>query len=114
MVNTLMTAGGARTANTASGGKLTPAVVGTVGAQVVGRNGERQKISFHNVGTTNIYVYPMTTATGGANNPSVAAPAGSFLVLPGAQYAFDGECQVAWGAIGAAATNFLTVMESNT
>lgn len=103
------------TVGPASGGKVTPLnAVGTVGAQVIAANSQRVKISFHNPGTQIAYVYPLLTATGSANAPTIANPGGSFQVFPGALLEIGGECQGAWGAFAAAGgTNPLTVMESN-
>jgi hypothetical protein len=97
----------------ANGGKVSAATVGTVGAQVVAGNSARQSVTFHNPGTTNVFVYPLLNATGGANSPSSGNPAGSFQIFPGGLITIAGECQGAWGAFGASATNYLTTMESN-
>jgi hypothetical protein len=101
------------TASVTANGGLSSAVVGTSGAQVVAGNPARQSIRFANPGTTNIFVYPLLNATGGANSPSSANPAGSFQVFPGNQIVISGECQGAWGAFGASATNYLSILESN-
>jgi hypothetical protein len=101
------------TISTATGGKVSGATVGTVGAQVIAGNPARQSIIFHNPGTTNVSVYPLLNATGGTNSPSSGNPAGSFQVLPGGLITITGECQGAWGAWGASATNYLTIMQSN-
>jgi hypothetical protein len=101
------------TVSTATGSKITAATVGTVGAQVVALNAARVSISFHNPGSGNVFVYPVTNAAGAPNNPSNASPAGAFLVMPGAQLTISGECQLAFGAFAANAGSQLTIMQSN-
>jgi hypothetical protein len=55
----------------------------------------------------------MLNATGGVNAPTAVNPAGSFIVMPGAFFTVSGECQGAWGAFGASASNDLSIMETN-
>jgi hypothetical protein len=107
--------GSSATVSSASGGKVTAAnAVTTTGAQVVAANPQRKKITFHNPGANNLFVYPLVNAAGGTNAPTNAAPGGSFQLLPGAILEIDGECQFAWGAFAnTGTTNALTVMESN-
>jgi len=113
MTMILVGVGSPGTISSANGGKVTGVLVVTTGGQVIAANPPRQSITFHNPGTTNVFVYPMLNATGGANSPSSANPSGSFQVLPGGLITVTGECQGAWGAFGASATNYLTIMESN-
>ena len=101
------------TVGPANGGKLTAANPGTSGAQVLAANPARQSIIFHNPGPTNVFVYPLLNATGGANAPTNVNPAGAFIVMPGGLLTISGECQGAWGAFGASASNDLSIMETN-
>jgi hypothetical protein len=96
-----------------NGGKVSAAVPTGTPGQVLAANAARQSVTFHNPGSTNVFVYPLLNATGGANSPSNAVPAGAFQIFPGGLLAISGECQGAWGAFGASATNYLTIMESN-
>jgi hypothetical protein len=101
------------TVSTATGGKVSGATVGTVGAQVIAGNAARVSISFENPGSGSLFVYPVTNAAGAPNTPSNANPAGSFVVMPGAMLTISGECQLAWGSFAANASSPLTIMESN-
>jgi hypothetical protein len=101
------------TVSTATGSKVTAATVGTVGAQVVAGNSARVSISFHNPGSGNVFVYPVTNSAGAPNTPSNASPAGAFVVMPGTMLMLSGECQLAWGAFAANAGSQLTIMQSN-
>jgi hypothetical protein len=101
------------TVGPANGGKLTASNPGTTGAQVLAANPARQSITFANPGPSNVFVYQMTNASGGPNSPSNVNPSGAFLVMPGAMLTVSGECQLAWGAFGASASNDLTIMETN-
>jgi hypothetical protein len=101
------------TVSTANGGKVSAVNPTTSPGQVIAANPPRQSLIFHNPGTTNIFVYPLLNATGGVNSPSSGNLGGSFQVLPGGLITITGECQGAWGAFGASATNYLTIMESN-
>jgi hypothetical protein len=109
----LWVVGSPGTASISANGGLSSAIVGVSGAQVVAANPARQRITFSNPGTTNMFVYPLLNATGGANSPSSGNPAGSFQLFPGNQIVIAGECQGAWGAFGASATNYLSILESN-
>lgn len=103
------------TINSASGGKLTASnSIGTIGAQVLAANPSRVKVTFHNPGTNNIFVYPTINVAGGSNTPSNASPGGAFQIFPGSLLTIDGECQTAWGAFSnTGSSNPLTIMESN-
>jgi hypothetical protein len=98
----------------ANGGKVWAANPGNTGTQVLASNTARQSIIFHNPGPTNVFVYPMLNATGGANSPTNINPSGSFLVMPGGLLTVSGECQGSWGAFSASGTGDLSIMESNT
>ena len=101
------------TVGPANGGKLTAANPGTSGAQVLAANPARQSI-IHNPGPSNVFVYPMLNATGGANAPTNVNPAGAFIVMAGGLLTVSGECQGSWGAFSASGTGDLSIMESNT
>jgi hypothetical protein len=101
------------TVGPANGGKLTAANPGTSGAQVLAANPARQSIIFHNPGPSNVYVYSLLNATGAVNAPTGSNPAGAFIVMPGGLLTVSGECQGAWGAFGASASNDLTILETN-
>src|SRR5882672_3744035 len=90
-------------------------------------NPSRQKITFHNPGSNDIFIAPsfvqntLGTATTNPTNtalvPSNAALGGCWRVYGnGGVLSIEGECQGAWQAFavtGAGTTNPLTVMESN-
>lgn len=99
----------------ASGGKVTPVNnLATVWVQVIAINANRQSITFHNPGTNTIYIGMMFTVVGSLLAPTLSSLGGTFALLPGATMTFTGECQLAWGAIAATASNNpLTIMESN-
>jgi hypothetical protein len=103
------------TISTATGGKITAALVGTTGAVVIGANPSRQVIVFHNptASGNNLYVYQTVNAVGGVNAPTLAAPQGSFIVLPGATLTVTGECQNQCAAFASGANSPLTISESN-
>lgn len=107
--------------SSASGGKLYAFnALDAVTPQVVAAaNTSRQKITFHNPGAVDIFVYPaykINTGSAVANAPTVAAPGGSFRVYAnGGSLEVSGECQDAWSALAASgSTGALTVMDSNT
>jgi hypothetical protein len=91
-------------------------------------NPSRQKISFHNPGTVDIYIAPVNVqnvlGTSPTNPSDVAlsltnaALGGSRLVYGnGGTLDISGECQGSWQALaktGGGTTNSLTVMDSNT
>lgn len=115
--------------SSASGGKVygynninetTPRVVAN-------QNTSRQSITFHNPGTSDIFIAPSNVqnvlGTAPANPSNVAlAPTNALLggcwrvYGNGGTLVITGECQGGWQALsvtGAGATNALTVMESN-
>jgi hypothetical protein len=98
-----------------SGGKVWPFNnIGTAPIQVVVGNPNRVSITFANPGTQNIFVAPLTTATGASLMPSLGALGGCFPVVSGAMMTLTGEVQVGWQALAPSGLNNpLTVMESN-
>jgi hypothetical protein len=105
--------GGPGTASVTANGGLSSAIVGVSGAPVVGANPARQSIRFANVGSSNLFVFPVTNAAGAPNTPSNANPAGSFVITPGTTFTVGGECQGAWGSFAANASSPLTILQSN-
>jgi hypothetical protein len=94
---------------------MTAALVQTTGAVVIGANPSRQMIVFHNptASGNNLFVYQTANALGGINAPTLAAPQGSFIVMPGATLTVTGECQNQWAAFASGANSPLTISESN-
>ena len=110
----------------ASGGKVygfnnistTPAVVAPA-------NTSRQKITFHNPGTVDIFIGPAnvnntvgsppTTNAAVAFTPTTTNYGGCWRVYAnGGTLSIEGECAGAWQALAASgSTNQLTVMDSN-
>lgn len=109
--------GGSQVWSTASGGKVYGynAILTAAAQTVVLANSQRQKLTFHNPGTVDIYVFPTFDGNGSFLNCSMAAKGGSFLVFAnGGSLTVQGECQGAWQAFAASGTtNSLTVMDSN-
>ncbi len=92
--------------------------LGTAPAQVAAANQSRVSITFHNPGTVDIFIAPALVLSGGSSValvPSTSALGGCFRVYAnGGQLTITGECQGAWQAFSASASNNpLTVMESN-
>lgn len=122
--------GGSQTFSSASGGKVYGYnnINETSGTVVAPANPSRQKITFHNPGTNDIYIAPsliqnvLGTAPTNPSNVALtltnAALGGSRIVYGnGGTLEITGECQGAWQALAktsAGATNPLTVMDSNT
>ncbi len=116
--------------SSASGGKVYGYnnINETTARVVAQANPSRQKITFHNPGTNDIFIGPSfvqgtlgtapTQPTNTALVPTNAALGGTFRVYGnGGTLSIEGECQGAWQAIavtGAGTTNPLTVMDSNT
>ncbi len=104
--------------SSASGGKVYGYNnIAEAAAKVVAQaNPSRQKITFHNPGTSDIFIAP-SKPSNVALVLSNAALGGSWRVYGnGGTLSIEGECQGAWQALavtGAGATNPLTVMESN-
>lgn len=90
----------------------------TTPAQVVAANTARQSLTFHNPGTVDIFIAPVTVVNTGSQvalTPSTVALGGCFRVYAnGGSLTITGECQGAWQAFAASSTgNPLTIMESN-
>ena len=116
--------------SSASGGKIYGfnTITESVGQIVAPANPSRQKITFHNPGTSDIFIGPQflqatintvpTQPTNRLFSPLNASLGGTFRVYGnGGTLVITGECQGAWQALavtGAGATNPLTVMDSNT
>jgi hypothetical protein len=112
----LISASGAQVIGPASGGKVTPFNnISTTPQQVIAGNPQRTKVTFHNPGTIDIFVAPMTQANGQALTVSTSLLGGTYLVYAnGGDRVIDGECSTAWQAFSRTATgNPLTVSESN-
>lgn len=112
-------AGGSRAFSSASGGKtyayngltITPSIA-------IPANPSRQKITFHNPGDVDIFVYQQYYINTGSNvalAPTTVALGGTFRVFAnGGTLVIDGECQMAWGIFAASGSSgSLTVMDSN-
>lgn len=104
----------------ASGGKIRAYnAVTTTPAVVAPANAFRQKITFHNPGTVDIFIAPslVVNAAGAsvALSPTTSALGGCWRVFSnGGALEIAGECQGAWQAFAASGTtNALTVMDSN-
>jgi hypothetical protein len=95
-------------------GGMAAVTLGTTAAPIIGVNGGRQSIVFHNPASSgNVFVAPATNAAGGPLTPSNANPAGCFEIPPGATLVAGGECQCAWQGFAASPGSPLTIMESN-
>lgn len=107
--------------SSASGGKIYPYNNLTVTPQPVApANPSRTQITFHNPGAVDIFVAPatalnITTGAAGPLTPTTSLLGGCFRVFAnGGSLVIGGECQTAWQAFAASATNNpLTVMDSN-
>lgn len=105
--------------SSASGGKVYAYnAITTAAAQVAPANTSRQKITFHNPGTVDLFIAPAYVQNTGSNAalaPTNAALGGTFRVYAnGGTLSIEGECQGAWQAFAASgSTNALTVMDSN-
>lgn len=109
-------AGGTQATSSASGGKVYAINNLGVAPQVVApANSSRRKLTFHNPGTIDFYVAPAVTAAGTTLTPAVGSLGGCFVVFGnGGMLSIEGECQTAWQAFSASASNNpLTVMDSN-
>ena len=87
---------------------------------VAAANPARIKVTFHNPGTSDVFIAPAFVQNTGSNvalTPSNAALGGCIRVYGnGGQYTIDGECQGAYQAFavtGAGTTNPLTVIDTN-
>lgn len=115
--------GAASAFSSASGGKLYAynALDAVTAQNIAPANPSRQRITFHNAGSVDIFVYPqyklaVATNVQSSNAPTVAAPGGSFRVFAnGGTLEIAGEVQQAWYALAASgSTGTCTVMDSNT
>ena len=112
-------AGGVSAFSSATGGKIyANNSISTTPAQVVAGNPSRQRITFHNPGTVDIFIAPAVSFNGSVSatlTPSTSSLGGCFRVFAnGGTLEVSGECQGAWQAFSASATgNPLTIMDSN-
>jgi len=106
----------------ASGGKIYAfnTISESANTTVAPANPSRQKITFHNPGSSDIFiatVLQQTTGTDTALTPTNSTLGGTFRVYGnGGTLAVEGECQGAWQALavtGSGSSNPLTVMDSN-
>lgn len=111
--------GAAGTVNSASGGKvyafnnlsMTPQVVAPA-------NPARAQITFHNPGSVDAFVAPVTQVVNGANQvltPTTSLLGGTLRVFGnGGTLMITGECQLAWQAFSLSGMNNpLTIVDSN-
>lgn len=107
------------TVASASGGKVTGynAISESLAVIVLAANPQRQSITFHNPGASDVFVYPLYNAQGVVQVPGNASLGGTFRIYGnGSTLVISGECQFPWYAFaitGAGGFNPLTVMESN-
>jgi hypothetical protein len=106
-------AGGVLASQTATGGHAIPVTLSTSTSQIIGTNGQRLSIVFHNPGSVTAYVAPATTATGGPLTPSLAALAGTFQIVSGGTLVLSGEVQCAWQGFATSTGSSLSILESN-
>lgn len=115
--------GGSTTVSMASGGKTYAYNnISEAGAITVApANSARQRIRFHNPGSSDIFIAPAFVQNTGSNvalTPTNAALGGCTRVYGnGGTLEITGECQGAWQALaisGAGGSNPLTVLDSNT
>lgn len=107
--------------SSASGGKVMAYNNISTGAGFVApANTSRQKITFHNPGTVDLFIAPhvVLNTFGGSDtvlSPDTANLGGCFRVFAnGGTLVIEGECQGSWIAFAASGTtNPLTVMDSN-
>lgn len=105
--------------SSASGGKVYAFnALDTTPIEVAPINSSRQKITFHNPGTEDIFIAPANVVNTGSQvplAPTTAALGGCFRVYAnGGTLSIEGECQGAWQAFAAAGDgNPLTIMDSN-
>lgn len=89
--------------------------IGTSPVQVLGNNGQRAAVTFHNPGTVNIYCYSSQISPA----PSLASLGGCYVVFPGGDITIYGGNTIStsavngtWFAFAASASNNpLTMME---
>lgn len=113
--------GGSSTFTGATGGKVYPnRVTSTVAAAVIPANASRRRLTFHNPGTIDLYVFPVKLMDFNGNlatsyKPSPTSLEGSFLVVAnGGTLIVEGECQFEWWAFLATdGQGAITIMDSN-
>jgi hypothetical protein len=111
--------GGSQTFSSASGGKVYAFNdLGTTPESVAIANPARRKLIFHNPGTIDIFIAPANVIVNGSQvalAPTTGALGGCFRVYAnGGTLEISGECQGAWQAFSASASNnALTVMDTN-
>lgn len=107
--------GAAQSFSSASGGKVYPYNALTTLVQVVPANPSRQKLTFHNPGTVDVFVGPVVNYNGATMTPTTVAYGGTFRVFAnGGTLVVEGECTTAWQALSATGgAAILTVMDSN-
>lgn len=110
--------GASQTVSSASGGKVYAFNNLTTTPQAVApANPARKKITFHNPGPIDLYIGPafvQTTGSDVALVPAVNAAGGCLYLYSQGTLVIDGECQGAWQAFAASATdNPLTVIDTN-
>jgi hypothetical protein len=112
--------GSPQTFSSASGGKVYAFNnISTTPQQVIAGNPNRQKLTFHNPGTVDIFVAPATALNSSGQAvalvPTISLLGGCFRVFSnGGTLAIQGECQTAWQAFSASSSALpLTVMDSN-
>lgn len=113
--------GASLTFSSASGGKIRAFnnITNAANTQVAAANTSRQKITFHNPGSADIFISPVIALDSNGSNttltPTTSALGGTFRVYAnGGTLELAGECQGAWQALAASGTtNPLTVMDSN-
>lgn len=81
-------------------------------------NQARRKITFHNPGDVDVFIFPQyvqTTGANVANTVTVSVLGGAIRVYAnGGQYEIEGECQGAWYALAASSSaKPLTVIDTN-
>lgn len=107
------------TVASASGGKVTGFnnISEFLAVIVLTANPQRQSITFHNPGTSDIFVYPLYNAQGATQVPGNSSLGGTFRIYGnGSTLVISGECQFPWYAFaitGAGNNNAFTAMESN-
>lgn len=108
------------TVSGASGGKLYAfnTLDATTPLAVAPANTARRKITFHNPGSVDVFIFPQyvqTTGSNVANTVTVSVLGGAIRVFSnGGQYTLEGECQGAWYALAAEGSGHpFTVIDTN-
>lgn len=111
--------GGSQTFAGASGGKVYGFnTINSTAQQIVPSNPQRQRITFHNPGTVDVWVAPGSLVNAAGNQvpftPVIGAVGGCFLVYAngGSITIMGGEIQFAWSALSVS-TASITAMDSN-